>query len=275
METTKEKTKTIIVGQESTEYIAFGDDSHHSNTLAYAFLIVQKHSIINVEDRINAIKTFYGIPINVTLHCKMLFSGDERKKNGIGHLSSEKVRSIIGRIIRVINQTPIFLRYAHCDLEKQTLHFDKLNNEAKLTCGNSNSLTKIQLNADPKGLLGLLAHMSLSAPPNDVRIPTVDKCQVIISEDKSKVHLLGPRRRQAHYWSEGYSDIATPPSSVFQLKPIIQKSNTSIMLQLADIAAYVCCQALSNGKQSLFFKEKLRSIKYWTSAEFLNSPPPT
>ncbi|MCE3238617.1 MAG: hypothetical protein K0R24_1598 [Gammaproteobacteria bacterium] len=263
----QEKTETIIVGNAPAEYLAFGDDSHHQNTLVYAFLIIKESLIASVENRVNAIKAFYGILDNIILHCKMLFSGDERRKAGIAYLSSEKVRSIITRIVRIINETPIFLRYAYCNLEDQKIHFDKLN--AEETDEENKAPKKIQLAPDSKGLLGRLAHISLSTLPRDPCIPTINKCQVVVSEDKTKVHFIGKNRRQAHYWISGFSDIGVPLNSVFQLHPIIKKSHESIMLQLADMAAYMCCQALSEGSNSLFFREKLKEIKYWTSANLI------
>lgn len=254
--------------QNSAKYLAFGDDFHKDNTLVYAFVIIKFDAIPEVEHRISKLKEVYGIPPHIALHCRMLFSGDARRKAGINHLSKEKLQSIIRRIVKIINQTPIFLRYAYCNLSTLEKHFKENNNEIELHDREFKTTMKTSITPSPKGLLGLLGHMSLSAPPGNKLIPSVDQCKIVVSEDKSRTKFMGKQERQAHNWLKGFSDINAPNNKVFQIDPIIKKSNDSAMLQIADVAAYMCGQVI-NKSDRYNFTNQLKQIRLWTSAEFV------
>jgi len=257
-----------IGAQNSAEYSAFGDDCQIGNTLVYAFIIIKSDDIPTVEHRIAKLKEFYGIPPHIALHCRMLFSGDARRKAGINDLSKDKLHSIIRRIVKIINQTPISLRYAYCNLSTLENHFKENNNEIELRDRESKTIMKTSITPTPKGLLGLLGHMSLSAPSENKLIPSIEQCKIIVSEDKSKTRFIGKHERQAHNWMKGFSDINAPKNKVFQFYPVIKKLSDAPMLQIADVAAYMCGQAI-NKSDRYNFTTQLKQIRLWTSTEFV------
>lgn len=103
----------IHVGiSDDASYLAYGDDSQFGDVLKYAFAITRSNRIRAVEARIAALKERFKIPKEMALHCRVLFSGQQREKAGIGHLTPEDVRSIVARAITIMNQGRVLIRYA-------------------------------------------------------------------------------------------------------------------------------------------------------------------
>lgn len=73
--------KTIFVGSDSgARYFAFGDDSQFGDVIVYAFIFVATTRVRAIERKITELKKDFKIPIEVTLHCRTLFSGQQRQK---------------------------------------------------------------------------------------------------------------------------------------------------------------------------------------------------
>lgn len=116
-----------------------------------------------------------------------------------------------------------------------------------------------------------LGFISLASPPASKMIPTLDKCQVIISKEKTPTKFLGEGSKQAHYWNAGFSDVDAPENKIFQFKPSIENPKDHIMLQIADLAAYICCKARSGKDQ--FFREQLTRINHGSGVPFPTNHP--
>ncbi|MCW8449755.1 nucleoside triphosphate pyrophosphohydrolase family protein [Legionella quinlivanii] len=267
--------KIISIGSEHNEYLAFGDDSQFKDTLAYAFIVIHSDKLEFVQSRIKRIKKIYRIPEHVPLHSRVLFSGNARDKEGLSHLNPYMIKNLIIKIIDLINRTPMYVRYATCSLKEHEDFFTKSGTEIELSDKDAELKQKLLVTPDPKGLLGLLAHFSLATPPEDPQIPGYDKCQIIISKDPTKVKLFGSQRRQAHYWSQGFSDIGSDGDTVYKMLPLVQEMKETLMLEIADIVSYICSHALDNStdNKNLFFLEQLNRIKYWTRSRYHPGTP--
>ncbi|MCW8409781.1 hypothetical protein OQJ13_12455 [Legionella sp. PATHC035] len=264
--------KTISIGAIQNEYLAFGDDSQFNDTLAFAFVIIRSDKIEYVQNKVKRLKKLYNIPESTPLHSRVLFSGHARDKAGLSHLTPYMIKNIITKIVDLINRTPMYLRYAFCNLSEHVSFFEQMESRIELSDKDKQLKKEIPLNPDPKGLLGCLAHLSLATPPKDDRVPSYEKCQIIISEDRTKVKFLGEHGRQAHKWSEGFSDIGSDGNTVFKMQPVVQKFKENLMLELADIMAYVCSHAIGTHGNP-FFLSQLNRVKNWTSARYYTREP--
>ena len=86
------------------------------------------------------------------------------------------------------------------------------------------------------------------------------------------VKFIGPKRSRADRMYSGFSDIGAPGGSVFQLQPTVVKSCSHPLLQLADIAAYICSHSLDDSNENAFFREQRGRFKYWSRAVFVANP---
>ena len=67
-----------------TKFVAYGDDSQVDDSLAYAFLFVEREKVPEVEARICTLKKKFAIPTAIPLHCRVLFHPHPRKKLVLG-----------------------------------------------------------------------------------------------------------------------------------------------------------------------------------------------
>lgn len=253
---------------QEARYIAYGDDSQFENILVYAFILIKKEKIENACKRLLELKRIYQIPDEHILHCRTLFSGQQRMKHGLQHLSQDNIQNVIKRVVKIVNETPMLLRYAYCNLSEAQKDFP--NENGKLTLYNKDFSKTMQIPANPtsKGLLGLLAQACFAINQDGLQGPLLTECEIVISEDKTKTYFMGEKQRQAHNWCSGFQETH---KKVVKLNPIIKASNQEPMLQIADIMSYICSHALSSSKEqnTIFFKRQLERIKYWTRSVFV------
>ena len=249
---------TIPVGANTAaEYLAYGDDSQFGDILAFAFLIVRRTNLARAEERLTNLKLHYRIPAETPLHCRILFNKIARKKSGIAHLTSHDARSIVARTVRIINRVPILLRYGRDSLSRLQ---NSLGQEIEFTNEFDGSKFRVPVMADPKGLLSLLMQGSFMVPPDGSGGPLASQCEIFVAEDATKVPFIGPRRQRADRMYAGFSDIGAPSGGVFKLEPTMLQSRYTPMLQLADVAAYMCGHA---GSSDGFFREQLNNVRLW------------
>lgn len=256
---------TIRVGSNiETPYVAFGDDSQFENVVVYGFVICKRRHLKHINTEVKLLKKRFKIPNDVVLHCKMLFHADKRKKIGLEHLTPEDVQSIVSRAITIINQGPAMLNYAvgNLDVFRSTLG----DSEPVLEFQNisDGSITEVPVSFDPKGALGILMQACFAVPPDGSQGPTANQCQIFASADSTRIKFIDSQKRRADGWYSGFSDIGSPDGQIFQMQPTIATVDTQPMLQLADVAAYVCSHAQDDSANRSFFREQLARIKYWS-----------
>lgn len=251
--------KVISAGNtpENKKFLAVGDDSAYGDVLTYAFLIIKRGHSRTVKHKLQLLKKRFKIPEHVSLHCKILMHGDQRKKHDIDHLTREDTARIIRHAITIISECAIYLRYAYCYFSDGKRLIEQERGELEFT-KDYNEKIYFQATPDQKGFLGLLMQSCWSVPENGAEGPTAQQCQIIASADSTKTEFIGSGKRQAHNRYNGY--IQMPENFLVQLQPKIEQANDNLLLQLADIAAYACVQSLSDGANKDFYEQQLQRI---------------
>jgi hypothetical protein len=249
--------------------MAFGDDSQFRNILAYAVIIIPRSRLRQAERKIRELKQRHGIPAEVPLHCRVLFGRDQRAKASIAHLSEDDARSIVSQAVTIINQVNGLLRYATDCLS--SVH-ERIGQQIELTHESDGSKLSLPVNPDPKGFLGMLMQACLNVPPGGKYGPSLRECEVFLSEDPTMVKFIGPRRTRADGLYAGFSDLDAPPDTVFQLQPNLLKTGNAPLLQLVDIAAYICSHAADLSEECTFFRKQLSRVEKWASCESVLKP---
>ena len=261
---------TVPVGaNENAGHIAFGDDSQFKDTLAYAFAIVRRARLRAIEGRIGVLKERFKIPKDVSLHCRVLFSGQQRQKTNLGHLTPQDVQSIVARAVTIMNQGPVLVRYSVGNLAEFGV---ALGSELEIQYESDGSTIKVPVKMDPKGLLGMLMQACFAVPPDGSQGPPASDCKIIVSEDSTMVEFIGPKRRRADGMYSGFSDIGAPNGTVLQLQPSIMPAAGQPLLQLADIAAYICSHSMDDSPENAFFREQRERFRYWSPGVFAANP---
>lgn len=256
----------ITVGGDTAEYLAFGDDSQYGDTLVYAFAIIHRSRISVTESRLAALKRRYRIPDAVPLHCRVLFSGDQREKAGLGHLTPQSAKQIFERVITIMNRGPVFIRYAVADLAECKA---AMGNELQMYNKNGIESDRLSVIVDPKAILGLLMQTCFAVPADGSEGPTSSQCTIYVSSDATRVKFIGPQRKRADRMYSGFSSIGAPEGQVYQLSPIAVKEEQQPLLQLADIAAYTCSHAIEACETNSFFRTQQNRFKYWLRKRFV------
>ncbi|WP_439606881.1 hypothetical protein [Hydrogenophaga sp.] len=250
--------QTVEIGRDKeAPYVAFGDDSKFGDVLAFAFFVIKRSDIHRMEKRLNRVKRRFGIPEGVVLHCSKLFHPHPREKAGLGHLSSEQARSIVGHLIHELNVLDCWVRYAFCR-----------RREGEVLVPAEGEFSAID---NDKGMMALLAQTCMLPAVRDVggvKGPSASLCEIYVAEEKTKVQFLGKESHRADRWTSGYSDVGAAPGGLLRLRPNLIPMTGHPMLQIADVLAYACSHALSHEPKSQFFTEQFSRIRLFTRSEF-------
>lgn len=243
-------TRTVLVGQHpGSRFLAFGDDSQLENALVYAFLIVPRHEVSRLHRKLLLIKERFKIPASTAIHCRILMHHHAREKAGLGHLTDDAAKSVIGHIIRDVNRLKCILRYCHTALPLET------------PVQQATTPEMFQLPMVPKGILGILAQICFTVPPDGSCGPTANLCEIVVAEDRTKHRFMNQARSQAHNFTSGFTEAGAQLGEVFHIKPRIATASTEPMLEIADVLAYACVHTLVHQKNYTFFKEQVHRIE--------------
>lgn len=257
--------KTVIVGNNpGSEFLAFGDDSQFGNSLTFAFAIVRRNHLKRAQKELSVLREKYNIPHEFGIHCRVLFSRNAREKIGLGHLTEDDAREIVGRIVSIFNQVPMILRFGVCDLDGFRQFAEKQGNILTLDHVDGKSTKEIPITVDPKGVIGLLAQVCFAVPPDGKNGLPANQCEIFVAKDETKVKLFGNNKSKAHRTYAGFSDIGASPDEVLRIEPIVTTPDECDMLEYADVAAYLTSHASSKDKRQKFFKDQLRRVKFWS-----------
>lgn len=240
-----------------SDFVAYGDDSQADSCLAYAFLIMRREQIPEVERRILLLKERYEIPFDVPLHCRILLHEHPRAKAGLAHLTDLDGRSIIDKAVNIINKNSILVRYSTANLEVTK---GILGSEVTLEDINDGDPVTLSVNADPKAILALCMQGCFAVSSNGSDGPTAKQCQIFAAADSTKVQFIGNERKQAHNRYQGYIDDKSENGMVFQLSPEIATVSSAPILQLADIVSYIYSRAMRGKESDLFYKKQMNRI---------------
>lgn len=241
------------IGQNpKARFCAFGDDSEYNGVLAYAYAVFHTKNISKAKKVLNSIKKKYRIPVDTPIHCRILFSGDQRKKANLDHISPEKVKLFIAHIVDEMNKLPCLLRYSYCILPKSGEIFLKVFDED----------SKI-VHDEPKGVLGILSQACFLPIKNQPYVPGAEQCEIFPSRDKTKIKFFGKRRRRADTYSSGLTIEKIGSRDRVRISFNVSEHE---LHQIADVYAYICSHALSEECKDNFFKKQLDKVEYFTRA---------
>lgn len=232
-------------------FCAYGDDSHFNEVLVYAYAIFHRKNISKAKKALNKIKNRYKIPIDSKLHCRILFSGHQRKKANLEHLTFDSVRDIISNVIETMNKIPCLLRYGYSIVEDPNTYFLKPKMERDDV-----------IKYNPKGVLGILSQSCLCPMKNEPYVPTPEQCEIYASIDKTRIKFIGKKKKRADSYSSGLTFKKSFYPDGLKVTPFIKEHS---LQQIADIYAYICSHAISKKCPETFFKDQLSKVKYWTS----------
>ncbi|MFM0071844.1 hypothetical protein PQQ86_11790 [Paraburkholderia sediminicola] len=250
--------QTIQVGRaREAPFVAFGDDSQYGDSLSFAFVLVPRTRVRFAERKLERLKKRFKIPQEITLHCRTLFSGQQREKAALGHLSPSDVQSITAQAITIINDVNARVHFA---VQDASTFFAGLGNELQLFNQDGSPGVKLPVTPDPKGLLGMMAFSCFPLDQNGRYGPTASQCEIYVSEDKTKVSFIGEKRTRADSHYAGFFEMG---DAFGQLNANIVAANALPLLQLADIAAYICSHAFSKTGEVHFWKEQCGRITNW------------
>lgn len=168
-----------------------------------------------------------------------------------------------------MNQGPVLVRYSIGDLAEFGV---ALGSELEMQHESDGSSVKVPVKMDPKGLLGMLMQACFAVPPDGSQGPSASDCKIVVSEDSTMVEFIGTKRRRADGMYSGFSDIGAPSGRVFQLQPSSVPAASQPVLQLADIAAYICSHSMDDSPENAFFREQRDRFRYWSRGVFAANP---
>ncbi|OYD77971.1 UNVERIFIED_ORG: hypothetical protein BDU10_3094 [Burkholderia sp. CF145] len=251
--------------------VAFGDDSPYRDCLCYAFVVLRRTRLTRLIRRLNILKKEFGFPLLTPIHCRVLFSGDQRRKAGLSHLSFHDARSLVARVITAVNDIEGHVRYAHTSLNGFA---NTMGEEISVWDPAIDTFRPQAVNADPKSIMAALMNMCIITPPKDPSIPSPYLWQVIASRDATKVPaLFGDGFRQAHHAVDMFSDIGVSAAKSLKLRPVIADVKEEPLLQVADVISYVCAHAIGGDGSDPFWKEQLQRVRSWQQINFVPMSP--
>ncbi|MCT7315572.1 hypothetical protein N5I87_06115 [Ralstonia sp. CHL-2022] len=203
------------------------------------------------------IKRRFSIPTSTVLHCRTLFNGRQREKMGLSHLDPGDVRAIIAQAITAINEVRGRVHYA---VQNFTAFAKQLGSELHFHSNDGTPSVTLPVSVEPKGLLGMLAIACFPLGQFHVNGPSAAQCEIFVSEDRTKISFLGERRTRADSLYAGFLDTGT---ALMQLNAHVVAADADPLLQLADIAAYVCSHAAALGSEDGFWREQLARVIHW------------
>lgn len=251
--------QTIQLGNSPiAPYVAFGDDSQFRDYAAFAFVLIPRTRLRFAERKLERLKARFAIPASVTIHCSPLFSGQKREKAGLGHLSPVDVREVVSQAVTLINDVNGRVHYG---VDHAPSFFQKLGTSVQFHDHTGGSPFTKPVSADPKALLGMLAVACFPTGQRSPYGPTAAQCEVFVSEDKTKLAFIGDRRLRADSLYSGFYDMGNVAG---QLNAKIVAADVMPLMQLADIAAYLCSHAAgTTPDESDFWVKQRDRIRHW------------
>ena len=250
----------ITVGRDpETKYVAFGDDCHFNDICGYAYVVIKRSRIPWALREINRIKDEFRIPHPTSLHCRILFGVDQRRKAGLQHLGDKQAQSIVIKCLLLLNNICAHVRFASGSL---SAYEAAMGDSITMRNQSGEIETVLPVHTSPKALLSMLAQMALMVPAPDRKFSRAEQWQLVISQDATKIKSLGNGKRHVHNFISGcFSSMRAPVGLFHQFMPHIGTEASHPLLQLADVAVYSLSHALDSSENAKFWRTQLPPIR--------------
>jgi hypothetical protein len=164
----------------------------------------------------------------------------------------------LASVVTAAIEAKSFLRYAFTTVEDARSALGETMTFHNHTDGPTYA---VPVGDDPKGLFGMLMSACTLDDPIDPRVPKSTESEIFVSEEASQVRFLGQNRRADSLLSH-FSEIGTPRGTLHQLTPNIAAANAHPLLEVADVAAYLCAHAHDPEIKFDFFPNQLHRMRH-------------
>lgn len=216
-----------MMSGKSILFEVYGDESVSNNAVVYAVIVVPVDVLKNAEQVVAKIKERFGASPCTELHCSKLFNHEARKRSPWAHLSSDQAYALAEDFATALARLRLGFRIGFVDKSQAP---KELPEEGPFKA----------MRLDSKHLIGFAFQGAVG--PLDER-PGFDKIRLWVDPDQTRIPWFGKRRRSDRNY-QMYSDISGLPEPRF-IKPEPIVGQKPIMLQSADLLAYVSSHALS------------------------------
>lgn len=242
------------------ELHVFGDDSVAANIVLFGILVVPAGKVPIAEDAIGKLKQDYRAPQNARIHCRELFRMEARARSPWAHLSDADAHGLCRRAAEDMMSLGLTARIGFVNKAKTP---DKLDAFGKTLWLNGRDRDK---------KLTVFAYMASLGELS--RTIGVDRIRVFIDPDNTKIDWWG-KRPQVKENLKFYTDFDASKMPTVQLKPEPVSTPKPVLLEIADVLAYSCAQALSNQYRTdkWFFQSIFDVFRPHKSEMFLGDDP--
>lgn len=266
--------KRIQVGRDSNApYLAFGDDSQYKGALTFAYVVIPKVVVNKVMRDLAKLKQKFKFPEGTPIHCRVMFSPQQRQKANLSHLTNDEAMQIVHHCVTLVNMHRLYVRYAFALEENWKQIWD-----GKQVTELYNEKGELQLHPstqDPKGVLGSLAQACWAPLINGA--PKSIEGEMYASKDSTMTSFIGEKRRQAHNWIKGLTNIDAADGYWNEIAPSFEPGPYESLLELADVVSYAICHAVHGRANEPKFADAVTRIRWHGGAEFnldLDRPAP-
>lgn len=252
---------TIPLGQsDSAPFVAIGDESIYGDILVYAYVIVPRIAIVQIERELLGLKLKFGIPKEKELHCRYLCSPSGRSQGGFEFLNRESVEDLLIEVFNVMQKNNTVIRAGYSTYSHHKGRFAKVLRMNDISGKNPKTVDVHTLKSgeiDPKVILGSISHFIWARSLSGYE-PSAVECEILVNAEVSAVKFLGEKSRPAQEFCEGFLDINCPPGRVYRIQPKAVIYAENFMVQLSDIAAYTVSHAFSPNPDCGLYRNLLR-----------------
>jgi hypothetical protein len=221
--------------------LAFGDDSVMDDVVACGIALYQQERAPDAERILDATKEKAGVPRSARIHCRVLFSGDARRRSDWAGVSAERVNDFILGLCRALK--PVGERPLVAVIDPRNVPIVPASDgcpEIRLTDKGIAS-TSYQF---------VLPFLYMRYGHGGFRLS--------IDSDKTQIP-WGAHKHRADSTRGTWVDFAPtmqPLAQPIELQPEIQEPKPAL-LEVADVYAYVTARAHAShgGRQGRYFEE--------------------
>jgi len=226
----------------TNQYCAYGDESCFKDLATYAIVVVKKTNLESVINRINLVKTEFGLNIEDFIHCKEILNPSARKKTNYRILNDKQAEQFILSVITKIKDTVISSVGIYNDR-----YFKNVGYREE---GTDRTFFPSKLK-DKKKMWQMLAFQAAS-PIIDKKFGTANT-KLWIDYDHTVVDHFGLGQKKQQYRSYNFFSLEKKTTFMPEPKP----NNKPDLLQIADVLAYSAAHSFYSKfcYRKLFFRK--------------------